>query len=185
MSFSMSGPTGRASGLKRTPYQQISLPTMDQGQNELFSSTMRGMQPGMSDAMKFFSQMASGNPQMFEQMEAPAMRQFGALQGNIASRFSGMGSGARHSSGFQNTMGEAGADLAERLAGNRMAYQRDASQQLMDMAKNLWGTKTFESALMPKEIPFLKQLLGLLGGGMSQAGGMFGGMKALKMMGLT
>jgi hypothetical protein len=55
----------------------------------------------------FLNKLASGDQSQFEQLEAPALRQFQGLQGQTASRFSGMGTGAQKSSGFQNAMSSA------------------------------------------------------------------------------
>jgi hypothetical protein len=52
----------------------------------------------------YTSRLARGDQDLFNEIEAPAFRQFSGIQSGIASRFSGMGSfGARNSSGFQNT----------------------------------------------------------------------------------
>lgn len=121
----------------------------------------------LAQGLRGLGRLASGDQSQFQQMEAPALRQFGALQGNLASRFSGMGgSGARNSSGFQNTMGEAGADLAERLAGNRMNFQQQALQQLMGLSDSLLGRKTFETNFIQKQLPFWKQLATAGAGGL-------------------
>lgn len=133
-------------------------------------SRMRGLAPGMKhipghhrfqqftpEQMNLFQQMfgqvgpesylsrlAGGDEEMFNQIEAPALRQFGALQGNIASRFSGMGMGARKSSGFQNEMGAAGANFAERLQAQRMGLQRQAIMDLMGLSQNLLGQRPYD-----------------------------------------
>ena len=62
-------------------------------------------------------------------MEAPALKQFSGLQGNLASRFSGMGSGARRSSGFQNTSNQAASDFAQQLQANK----QDCSSRLLEI----------------------------------------------------
>ena len=85
---------------------------------DLFRQLLGGSQGAAGPALGQISQLAGGgSPETWQQLEAPALRQFGELQGSLASRFSGMGSGARRSSGFQNTVSGAGADLAERLQG--------------------------------------------------------------------
>lgn len=156
------GPTGKASGLSGTGYKQVTMPTQNANQQQLtqllhglLGQQGGGFQKGLSQ----LAGMAGGDQSQFEQMEAPALRQFGALQGNIASRFSGMGSGARQSSGFQNTMGEAGASLAEQLASKRMGYQQQALQQLLGISESLLGRPTFQSGFVPKKKPFWQELL--------------------------
>lgn len=178
---SFAGPTGRSSGLKGTGYKQVSMPTMSPEQSQLFSQLIGGAGQGLGGGgLDYLSKLAAGgSPEMWEQLEAPAMRQFGGLTGQLASRFSGMGSGARRSSGFQNVMGEAGADLSERLAGQRMGLQQQAIRDLMGLSQSLLGQKTFESALIPKEMPFWKQLLGSAIPGLAQGASGFGGMAGL------
>lgn len=164
------GPTGNSSGLKGTGYKQVSLGTLNPEQQGLFSQLMGGLQPGLGEGLSQLGKMAAGDQSQFQQMEAPAMRQFAGLQGSLASKFSGMGSGGRRSSGFQNTMGEAGAGLAESLASRRMDFQRDAIQQLLGLSKDLLSRDTFDTFLMPQQnkIPLWRKLLA---GGSSALGG--------------
>jgi len=165
MSSSLSGwgPTGRVSGLKGTGMKQITMPTMSPEQSQLFSQLLGGAGKGLGQGgLESLGQQASGNPEQFAQMEAPAMRQFNQLQGGLSSRFSGMGSGARNSSGFQNSMGEAGASLAEQLSSKRIDYQQEALRQLLGLSNSLLGKDTFNTAFMPKKkkTSFLQELLG-------------------------
>jgi hypothetical protein len=124
------------------------------------------------------SKLASGDESTFQQMEAPALRQFNELQGNISSRFSGMGSGARRSSGFQNTMNQAGSNLAQDLQSQRQMLQRGALSELMGMSNQLLGQNPYENFMIEKQQrpSFGQQLMGglapLAGGAI---GGMFGG----------
>jgi hypothetical protein len=117
----------------------------------------------------FTSKLAGGDQSQFEQLEAPAMRQFQGLQGNIASRFSGMGTGARRSSGFQNTINQASSDFASDLASRRMGLQQQAIQDLMGMSSQLLGQRPQERMLAKRDMPFWKQLT--LGG--AEAGSNF------------
>jgi hypothetical protein len=122
--------------------------------------------------------LAAGDKSQFDQMEAPALRQFGALQGNMASRFSGMGSGARRSSGFQNTMNESASDFAQQLQAQRMGLQQQAIRDLMGMSSTLLGQRPYEQFMVQKQRKpsFLQSLLGgaapLAGAGI---GAFFGG----------
>lgn len=107
----------------------------------------------------FINRLASGDQSMFEQLEAPALKQFGELQGNIASRFSGMGSGARRSSGFQNTMNQASSDFAQALQSQRLQLRNQALQDLFGMSEKLLGQRPYEKTLIKKQTPFWQQLL--------------------------
>ena len=74
------------SGYKVKQVQQFTPQQMD-----LFNQMFSNVSPD-----SFTSKLAQGNPEAFAQMEAPALRQFQGLQGDIASRFSGMGTGGPH-----------------------------------------------------------------------------------------
>jgi len=173
------GPTGKVSGLKGTGFKQITMPTMNSDQSQLFSQLIGSAKGGLGQGgLSALSQQASGSPEQFQQMEAPALRQFNQLQGGLASRFSGMGSGARQSSGFQNTMGEAGASLAEQLSSKRMDYQQEALRQLLGLSSMLLGKDTFNTAFIPKKKSFFHELLGAgasgMGSGLGSLLGLFG-----------
>jgi hypothetical protein len=124
------------------------------------------------------SRMASGDQSYFDEMESPALRQAGALQGNLASRFSGMGMGGRHSSGFQNTSSQAMNEFAEGLASKRQDYMRQAIMDLMGYSNMLLGQRPYEKFLAGKDqspstgSSILGGLLPLAGGAL---GGFFGG----------
>ncbi len=85
----------------------------------------------------FTAKLAAGDPGMFEQMERPAMRQFSELQGQNASRFSGMGMGARGGSGFSNYQNQSTSDFAQDLQSKRLALQQQAIKELMGMSGDL------------------------------------------------
>ena len=126
---------------------------------------------------------ASGDQSQFAQMEAPAMKQLQEMQGNIASRFSGMGSGARRSSGFTNAMNTASQDFASQLQSKRMDYRNQALKELMSMSGMLLGQRPSEQFMVqntPKPMSFLKQfaLAGMQGA--SQAGGTAASMSMMR-----
>jgi len=123
----------------------------------------------------FLGKLASGDQSQFEQLEAPAWRQFGDVQANIANRFSGMGSGARRSSGFKNAQSGAGMEFLEKLQSQRMGIQQDAIKSLWDMSQQLLGQKPYEQFMVPKETPFWKQAtLAGIGAAGTAAGAYFG-----------
>jgi hypothetical protein len=123
--------TGRAPSLNvgkaQGGYKPAQMQQFTPDQMQLFQQMFGQVSPD-----SYLSKLAGGDESMFNQIEAPAMRQFQGLQGNIASRFSGMGSGgARRSSGFQNTMNQASSDFASDLQSQRMGLQRNAIKDLM------------------------------------------------------
>lgn len=117
----------------------------------------------------FLSKLAGGDEETFNQMEAPALRQFSGIQGNLASRFSGMGMGARRSSGFKNTMNAAGSDFAQDLQSKRMGLQNQAIKDLHGMSTDLLNQRPFKNFLIEpnKKKSFLEQIFGegIFGGG--------------------
>jgi hypothetical protein len=127
----------------------------------------------------YLGRLSRGDEGIFNEIEAPALRDFSALQGNIASRFSGGGAGSlgsRRSSGFQNTMSKASQDFAGDLASRRQQLQRQALQDLMGFSDQLLNQRPYERFMMekpPKKEGFNWQ--GLAGGAVGAAGGFFAG----------
>lgn len=176
----MSTPT--VSKLSGTGYRQVNLPTKSPEQMDLFRQLLGGSQAGLGQSLGQISNLAGGgDEQTWQQLEAPAIRQFGQLQGSLGSRFSGLGGGARRSSGFQNTLGDAGVDLAERLQSQRLGLQQSAQNQLLDLYQNLLGQDLYNTGLLPKKKPFWQELLGGaatgIGQGLGTLGSLFGASK--------
>lgn len=160
-------------------YEAGNLQQFTPEQMQLFSSLFQQVSP-----QSFLGKLAGGDQSQFAAIEAPALRQFGQLQGNIASRFSGMGSGARRSSGFQNALGGAATDLAERLQSQRMGLQQQAIRDLFGMSNQLLAQRPYEQFLTEKPDSFLKQLMIGLSPALAQGVGQAGGLGALKWAGL-
>ena len=156
------GMGGRTGDKIPSGYQKGSLQQFTPEQQQLFSQLFGHLGPE-----SFLGKLAGGDQSQFAEMEAPALRQFQGLQGNIASRFSGMGSGARRSSGFANTMNQASSDFASQLQSQRMGLQRQALQDLMGYSNQLLGQRPEDQFLVKKEMPFWQQLLL----GIGEAGG--------------
>lgn len=182
----MSTPTTR--GLSGTGYRQISMPRLTPEQQQLFSQVMGASGPGILGGIGNLSQMAGGgSPEFWEQLEAPAHRQFGQAIGGIGSRFSQLAPGAmsaQRSSGFQNALTGAAGDFASQLQSQRMGMQQSAIQQLLGLYGNLIGTQQFDTRLLPKKKPFWQELLGSLAPGLGQFGGSFGGLSGLRGLGI-
>lgn len=94
--------------------------------------------------------MAEGDEDYYEDMEAPAWRQFQEAQGDLASRFSGSGMGARKGSGFQNAVNQQSSDFAMGLQSRRQDLQRQAIKDLMGMSGDLLNQRPYENYLVPK-----------------------------------
>lgn len=175
MSSSLSGYTGMGmknkvpSGYKSGQMQQFTPEQM-----QLFQQMFSQVSPD-----SFTSRIAGGDQGAFEEMEAPAMRQFSEVLGGLGSRFSGMGGpgslGARKSSGFQNTATAAASNFAQDLASRRQQLQRQAIQDLMGMSSDLLGKRPYEQFLVPKQQKESTGWGGLAGGALGGIGGFLAG----------
>jgi hypothetical protein len=114
-------------------------------QMQLFSQLF-----GQVGPESFLGKIAGGDQGAFEQMEAPAWRDLSRAQGQMASRFSGMGMGAQKSSGFKNSMGQLGSDFAQDLQSKRMAYRQQAINDLMGLSQNLLNQRPYEQFFSEK-----------------------------------
>lgn len=122
----------------------------------------------------YLSRLAGGDESLFQEIEAPALKQFSGLQGGLASRFSGMGGlGARKSSGFQNTANQASSDFAMQLQGQRQGLQRQALSDLMEYSNQLLNQKPYERQLYEKPEKEKTNWGALAGAGIGAAGGFF------------
>lgn len=153
-------PTGSLKEKTPSGYSRGAINNLSPDQQQLWQRLFQGSQGGVDQGVQNLSRLAGGDEEMFNQLEAPALRQFSQLQGGIASRFSGMGTGGRKSSGFQNTISGAGTDLAERLQGQRMSLQQNATDQLMRLSQQLLGTQMQDKFLYEKKKPAWEKYMG-------------------------
>lgn len=168
-------PLGAFTSQEKIPqgYKKGQMQRFTPEQMALFQSLFSHLDPG-----SYTGRLAAGDEDIFNEIEAPAMRQFQALQGQTGSRFSGSGMGAQKGSGFQNTMNQQTIDFASDLASKRQQLQRQALQDLMGMSGNLLQQQPYEQFLEKKKdkSSFWKSLLaggsGLAGAGI---GAMLGG----------
>jgi PPE-repeat protein len=180
MSYGMGSPTGANSGnygkefKEKVPsgYKAGTLQQYTPQQNQLFEQSFSHVSPD-----SYLGRLAGGDESLYAEMEAPALRQFGELQGGMASKFSNAGMGSRRSSGFQNTMNQAGADFAQQLQSNRQSLRQQAIKDLMGMSSELLDKRPYERYLTPKEPSFMDKWLGMAANTMgvasqAQMGGM-------------
>lgn len=146
-------------------YSQGRIQQFDPQQMELYKQLFGNLGPE-----SYTSRLAGGDEDIFNQIEQPALKQFGALQGGLASKFSGMGQGGRRSSGFQNTMNQASSDFASGLQSQRQGLQRQALQDLMSFSNQLLNQRPQENFLTKKD-QSSSGWGGLLGAGIGGAGG--------------
>ncbi len=147
-------------------YKKGRIAQFDSRQNALYQNMFQHV--GQDS---YLNRLAGGDEQLFNEMETPALRQFGALQGNIASRFSGQGMGARRSSGFQNELYDRSSDFAQQLQANRQNLQRQALTDLRGMSGELLNQRPYENVLAPKPQKESKPALGGWGGALGALGG--------------
>lgn len=167
--------SGATKGLSGTGYKSASMQQFTPEQMKLFKGLFSQVGPD-----SYLGKLAGGDENTFNQLEAPAMKQFGQLQSGIANRFSGAGLGGRHSSGFQNAQNTAASDFASQLQSQRMGLQRSAINDLMRNSSELLGQRPQENFLLypeqKKKSSFWDNLLGIgLPAAGAVAGGIFGG----------
>lgn len=170
------GPTGQFGNKIPSGYRAGQLQQFTPKQMELFSQLFSNVSPD-----SYLSKLAGGDESLFNEIESPALQQFQGTLGGIASRFSGMGTGSRKSSGFQNTVGNEASNFAQQLQSNRQSLQRQALQDLIGFSSELLGQSPYENFLVEKK---KKQGFGgLIGAGLGGVGGFFAGGPAGAMTG--
>jgi hypothetical protein len=145
------GPSGRV-GNKLPPNMKL-------GQINQFDDQQTGLYNRGFDQIgpdSYLSKLSRGDQGTFDQLEAPALRQFNELQGGIASRFSQGGGGRgsmsnRRSSGFQNTMNSASSQFAQQLQSQRQSLMRQAQQDIWGMSQDLLNQRPYEQFMYEKQ----------------------------------
>lgn len=151
-------------------YRKYAVQNFTPEQMDLFSQMK-----GMLGPEGFLARLAGGDQSQFDEMEAPALRQFNELQGNMASRFSGMGLGGRNSSGFKNASNAAAQDFAGQLQSNRQNLQRQALMDLMGYSQDLMNQRPYDTGFSEKRQKQPSGAGGLIGAGIGGVGGFFAG----------
>lgn len=165
------GPTGYVGNKIPSGYKLGQVANYNPQQMELFNQSFGSVSPD-----SYLSRLAGGDQGIFDEIEAPALRQFSGIQGNLASRFSGAGSfGSRKSSGFQNTMNSAASDFAQQLQAKRNSLRQNAIKDLHSMSQDLLSNRPYENFLTQKQQRRGFNMGGLLGGALGGAAGFVGG----------
>jgi hypothetical protein len=149
-------------------YEHSQLSNWNTGQQKLFNQSLSHVGPD-----SYLSKLAGGDEDTFNQIEAPALRQFNQLQGGLASRFSGQGTGGQKSSAFQNARTAATSNFAQDLQSRRHDLRQQAISDLMGMSNQLLGQRPFENFLTPKQEREGTDWGGLAGAGIGGVGGFF------------
>jgi hypothetical protein len=134
-------------GVKRPHgYQPYGIQQYTPQQMRIFEGEEQYLSPD-----SYLGRLAGGDESIFNEIEEPALRQFNELQGNIASRFSGMGMGGRKSSGFQNTTNTALQDFASQLQAQRMNLRNQAIRDLMGFSNQFLNQRPVEKGFQKKD----------------------------------
>lgn len=133
-------------------YRGGSIQQFNPGQMDLFERNLALAGP---DSQLY--KQAMGEDEGFAPYEQYAQRQFQEFTGQNASRFSGMGMGARHGSGFQNLQTQGAMDFATQLGMQRQQLQRQALMDLRGLSESLLGQRPQENFLVKKSQPFWQQ----------------------------
>lgn len=127
-------------------YGTYQLQNYTPGQMQLFEQGLRNV--GQDS---YLSRLAGGDASFFDEMEAPAKRQFNDTIGGLSSRFSGAGMGARRSGSFQNATSAAASNFAQDLASKRMELRRQAILDLHGMSQQLLGNSPYTRGMYKKD----------------------------------
>lgn len=112
------------------------------------------------DVADYYRDLLSNDPSAFEAFAAPEMRRFKEdIIPGLSEQFAGLGAGSTSSSGFQQSLGRAGADLSERLANIRAGLRQQGAQGLQNLAGQ--GLNQFsENIYRPATEGFLQNVAG-------------------------
>ena len=156
-------PSGAAGNIIPKGYKSGQLQQFTPEQQNLFKQLFQ-----FTDPSGQLSQRAMGSEEGFAPFEERARRDFQEQIGGLASRFSGMGMGARRGSGFQNLATQGAQDFATSLAERREGLKRQAMMDLFGLSNSLLGQRPYEQFLVPKQKPFWQELLVGLSTGVGQ-----------------
>lgn len=167
---------------KRGGYEQVPLPKGGRQYQEGILNGSRGIEQNgaYSSGLDFLLQLLSQNPEMMQAFEQPYMENFqqNVIPG-ITNQFAGVGTGngGLNSSGFQNSLAQAGRGLQSDLASMRGQMQMQALPQALAYAQqpetnrmNILNQAPNQSTYRPAQQGFLTSALSNIAGGF--AGGL-------------
>jgi hypothetical protein len=153
-------------------YRRGQISNYNDTQHDIFQNSANRIGPG-----SYLDRLAGGDEEIFNEIEAPALKQFSGLQGGLASRFSqggGQGSlGSRRSSGFQNTSNQFASDFASQLQSQRQSLRQNAINDLMEHSNQLLNQRPYQNILEKKQQKQGFDWKGLAGGVAGGVGGFF------------
>lgn len=138
-------------------------PIFTPGQQQLQSQLLEGLggQGGLQQSgLDFLSSLLSGDPEALSQFQAPALRQFQEeIIPGITERFAGLG--ALNSSGFQQTLAQAGQRLAENLSQQRGTLGLQGLAGLQALQSQALAPQ-FQTGVSGRQPGFFEQIIGPL-----------------------
>lgn len=151
-------------------YKTYQMQNFDPQQMQTYQNQFQHVAPD-----SYLGKLAAGDQSLFEEIEAPAHRQFQEKIGGVSNRFSNAGMGSRRSSGFQNATNQASSDFAMNLQAQRMGMRNQALQELMGYSNQLLGQKPYDRFIQEKPQKEGIDWWGLGGSALGAAGGFFAG----------
>ncbi len=125
-----------------TGYGNYAINQYTKDQQKLFGNQFGQLQKG-----SYLDRLANGDEEIYNEMEAPQLKQYSGEIGKLSSYFSGMGTGGRKSSGFQNTMNQSASDFASNLQKNRSDMRNQAIKNLMGLSDQVLNQRPQERGL--------------------------------------
>lgn len=157
-----------------TPAQYKQTPNFAPEQKPLYNSVINaGQNPGAGGAFgesaDYFRSLLSDNNSTLQAMIAPEQRRFQqqTIPG-LFQQFAGLGAGAQNSSGFENSVTQAGTDLAERIASIRANLRMQGAQGLQGIGQ--FGLGNFHTNTFEPRAPGLLETLAPIVGQIAAAG---------------
>jgi len=165
-------------GKQGSTYNQNQLGSIDQIIQQINGMRSKGggdisQQQNFQQGQGFLNNLFN-DQDFFNNMEAPAMRQFHEeIMPNLANQFAGMGSGGSFGTAFRNQANREGSNLAERLSANRTGMQQQGANQALGygQAQNQNFMQLLQQALQPTQNTYSQPTGGLLGPLMGALGG--------------
>lgn len=141
-------------------YDIRQVPNMTPEMKQFFGKLMNAIGPGAEKGAGFLSKLASGDEEMFKQLEAPAYAGLERGLSQTANRFSQFG--AQDSSAFENALSGQSAELGQNLQSQRTQLMMSAIDKLLGQSQSLLGQKPNENVLQQQGGPDWGQLIGKL-----------------------
>ncbi len=135
-------------------YKMRQLSNFTPQQQELFQKRLGGLNKGggLDQSYDYLNRLASGDEELFKELEAPAYKNLEKGLAQTGNRFSQFG--AQDSSAFQNALAGQSSELATNLQSRRGDLRREAIQALLGQSDQLLNAKPYENILEQQDQGF-------------------------------